>query len=75
MDRVASSAGPIASMFATTMTPATSAPTSQIGTTETGTTPRLLEEFPPYRPTDEQSQGDSDHDSDESQRRGLPDHS
>lgn len=38
MDRVASRAGPIASMFGTMMTPATSAPTSQIGTTETGTT-------------------------------------
>src|ERR1700728_1567674 len=42
LDRVATSAGATAIRLATTRTPATSTPMSQIGTTESETTPRLL---------------------------------
>ncbi len=46
MERVATIAGAMAMRFATTATPATITQTSQIGTTETGTAPRLLANAP-----------------------------
>ena len=42
LDLVAVNVGPTARRLATTITPTASAPMSQTGTTETGTTPKLL---------------------------------